>query len=400
MVLQNLSQSTLDLSVKNNFNMKMIKNIITVIAALIITSCQSLPTNSSNSPSSSSNQALIDQIKSDKKKQAELDLPFRGFNIDKSLETIALGSCADQDQAQPIWSTIEKHQPELMIMLGDNIYASSPLQKPISEQYNKMKKISEYRSIREKVPFMATWDDHDYGKNDGGETNPEREEARSQFFKNWPYAKNIAPDKNGAIYHAKLFGEKKNTLQVIMLDTRTNRSDLKKNVQTEEERKAAPKPYLSDESKDKRIISEAQWQWLEDQLKKPAGLRIIGTSIQVIANDHQFEKWGNFPHERERFFNLLKKLKIKNVLLVSGDRHMAAIAKTNISGLGDLYEVTASGLNKPARAGNNLNDSSYIAEGYGPVNFGLVKINWATRQAQAEIRSLDDQTIQSVKLKF
>ena len=372
--------------------------IILLFAALIATSCQ---TTVSKTPPLSSNQVLNNQVKNDKKRQSELDLPFRGFPIDQSVQTIAFGSCADQDQPQPIWYSIEKNQPDLMIMLGDNVYAASPGQKPISEQYNKMKRISEYRSIREKVPFMAIWDDNDFGQNDGGESNPEKEEARNQFLKNWPYVKYLTTDKDGALYHSKMFGDKKTSLQVILLDTRFNRSDLKKNDrETEDEKKNEPKPYLPDDSKNKHLLSEAQWQWLENELKKPAAFRIIGSSIQLIANDHYFEKWGNFPNDRDRFFKLLKKLKIKNALVISGDRHMASIAKKEISGLGDLYDVTSSGLNKPARPGNNLSDKSYLNEGYGLVNFGLIKINWLEKTAHVEIRSQSNDPVQTVDVKF
>jgi alkaline phosphatase D len=398
-VLQNSFQSILDLSVKNNFNSEMIKFALLIL--LLATSCQTkAPAPAPVSPLSST-QVLNNQVKSDKKRQSELDLPFRGFPIDQSLETIAFGSCADQDVPQPIWSTIEKNQPDLMIMLGNNVYASAPAQKPISEQYNKMKKITEYRSIREKLPFMAIWDDNDYGQNDAGLNNPEKEEARTQFLKNWPYLRTMTVDKSGALYHSKIFGEKKNTLQVILLDTRWDRSELKKNeAQTEEEKIADPRPYLPDDSKDRRILSESQWQWLESELKKPASFRIIGSPIQVIANDHHFEKWGNFPAERERLFSLLKKLKIKNAIFLSGDRQMAAIAKKEIAGLGTLLDITSSGLNKTAESNNKLSDESYLLEGYGLANFGLIKINWAERQAHIEIRSANNDIIQATDVKF
>jgi alkaline phosphatase D len=398
-VLQNSFQSILDLSVKNNFNSEMIKFALLIL--LLATSCQiKAPAPAPVSPLSST-QVLNNQVKSDKKRQSELDLPFRGFPIDQSLETIAFGSCADQDMPQPIWSTIEKNQPDLMIMLGNNVYASAPAQKPISEQYNKMKKITEYRSIREKLPFMAIWDDNDYGQNDAGLNNPEKEEARTQFLKNWPYLRTMTVDKSGALYHSKIFGEKKNTLQVILLDTRWDRSELKKNeAQTEEEKIADPQPYLPDDSKDRRILSESQWQWLESELKKPASFRIIGSPIQVIANDHHFEKWGNFPAERERLFSLLKKLKIKNAIFLSGDRQMAAIAKKEIAGLGTLLDITSSGLNKTAESNNKLSDESYLLEGYGLANFGLIKINWAERQAHIEIRSANNDIIQATDVKF
>lgn len=370
-----------------------------VLILLVATSCQTTSTNSSQR--SANSQELYNQIKTDKKKQAELDLPFRGLPIDQDLNVIGFASCANQDAPQPIWTTVEKNAPQLMVMLGDNVYASSPEQKPISEQYNKLRKIPEYRSIREKVPFMAIWDDHDYGQNDGGATNPERNEARAQFIKNWPYVKYLLQENNGALYHSKFFGTSKKRIQVIMLDTRHDRSDLKKNDQSAAEKAVAPKPFLPDNDKSKRMLSEKQWAWLEAELKKPAELKILSSSIQVIADDHQFEKWGNFPHERERLLELIKKYAPKNLVIVSGDRHMAAIAKRDFkNNAGTIYELTASSINRPARLGNNMGDSTYIADGYGPVNFGLIKIDWATKTAYLEVRGLEDQVVFQQKISF
>ena len=277
-------------------------NALFVLILCIATSCQ---TRSASNGHSAAGQELNHQIKSDKKKQAELDLPFRAMPYDAPLEVIAFAFCANP---QPIWSTIEKNSPQLMVMLGDNVYASTPEQKPISEQYNKLKKIPEYRSIREKVPFLAIWDDHDYGQNDSGKNNPEKEEARTQFLKNWPYVKDSLNEKNGALYHSKILGTSKKRVHIILLDTRYDRDDLKRNEQSLAEKAVSPKPFLPDNDKSKRILSEKQWAWLEAELKKPAELKILASSIQVIANDHQFEKWGNFPHERER---LLKNIKQK-----------------------------------------------------------------------------------------
>lgn len=369
-----------------------------VLILFVATSCQTGSNGSSHRTANS--QELYDQIKTDKRKQAELDLPFRSFPFDEDLNVIAFASCANQDAPQPIWTTVEKNTPQLVVMLGDNVYASSAEQKPISEQYNKLKKIPEYRSIREKVPFMAIWDDHDYGQNDGGATNPERDEARVQFLKNWPYVKYLLHEEKGALYHSKFFGTKKRRIQVIMLDTRYDRSDLKKNEQSVAEKAVAPKPFLADDTKTKRILSEKQWKWLENELKKPAELKILSSSIQVIANDHQFEKWGNFPHERDRLLNLLKKYAAQNLIIVSGDRHMAAIAKIELKGAGTVYELTASSINRPARLGNNMGDTSYIADGYGPINFGLVKIDWSNKTATLEVRGSEDQVVFSQKTNF
>lgn len=51
---------------------------------------------------------------------------------------------------------------------------------------------------------------------------------------------------------------------------------------------------------DATILGEAQWSWLEQQLKEPATLHIFVSGIQVIPDEHCSERWGGFPHERIR----------------------------------------------------------------------------------------------------
>ena len=343
-------------------------------------------------------------IRVEKKNQSLLDLPFRGFDTEKSLTTIATGSCADQDQPQPIWKTIVNNSPELFIFSGDTIYSSNPDTKPVASQFKKLNFSYEYREARLKIPFMAVWDDHDYGQNDGGSDNPEKEIYRTEFLKYWSYLNQTIPQKQKAIYHSKFFGSKKNRTQVIMLDTRWDRSPLVKNTEDtfdpeKKEEGSFPRPYLPSTDKNVRILSEEQWNWLDEELRKPADLRILVSSIQVIANDHNFEKWGNFPKERERLFTLLKKTKAKNTIILSGDRHMASIASSETSGF-KIFEMTSSGLNRPSRAGGLVPDTTFVGEPYGPINFGLIKINWDARKVRLEVRSLEDEIKNFVEIKL
>lgn len=74
------------------------------------------------------------------------------------------------------------------------------------------------------------------------------------------------------------------------------------------------------------ILGEAQWTWLEKQLQAPAQIRIIVSSIALVAEDCGYEKWMNFPHERQRLFDLLKKSQSTGVLVISGDQPKYAAA--------------------------------------------------------------------------
>lgn len=328
----------------------------------------------------------------------------RGTDYGTAPEIIAFGSCANQDAPQPIWKSVIASEPELFLMMGDNVYASKPEQQPIAEQYRKLDQLPEYREAREKIPFMAIWDDHDMGTNDGGADSPTRLIAQRDFLNYWTYVKNSMPVNQDGLYHAKLMGglvtgrrrkvSKGPILQVIMLDTRTFRSPLKR-----AENPTSPLHKFDPHTdRSTTLLGATQWEWLEEQLRKKADLRIIVSSIQMIANDHGFEKWGNFPHEKQRFFDLLKKTKANNVIVLSGDRHVGSIAKTSIPGWGILYDVTASSLNKPTDLSEN--DATYLKPAYNKENFGWMKIDWKRQRAQVELRDIDGNAFATTEVKF
>ncbi|MFN3939545.1 MAG: alkaline phosphatase D family protein, partial [Chitinophagales bacterium] len=89
------------------------------------------------------------------------------------------------------------------------------------------------------------------------------------------------------------------------------------------------KVYLPNTSGD--ILGEAQWQWLENELKNStADVHIICTSIQIIPEQHRFEKWSNFPKARERMFALVQRYKPGQVVFISGDRHIAEVSAMSL----------------------------------------------------------------------
>ena len=91
------------------------------------------------------------------------------------------------------------------------------------------------------------------------------------------------------------------------------------------------------------MLGEMQWARLEKQVNISANIRIIMRSIQVIAEGHGWERWGNQPHERAQL-DLLKQRESSDLLLISGDRHLGGVNQTE-HGNELFIEVTSSGLN-------------------------------------------------------
>jgi alkaline phosphatase D len=114
-------------------------------------------------------------------------------------------------------------------------------------------------------------------------------------------------------------------------------------------------------------LGKSQWSWLENELNDPnSEMFIILSSIQVLPTEHGYEKWANFPHEREKLINLIQRK--KNVLILSGDRHRGAIYKQN-----KIIEITASSLNKP---GSSDNETDKLMQGkiHKEINYGILVI--------------------------
>ena len=106
-------------------------------------------------------------------------------DIDSPLTKIAFGSCANQHNPCPIWGTIGRYDPNLLLLLGDTIYAD--LQdgrlKPatpdrIAQAYQELAAVPDFKKLHRDVPIMATWDDHDYGYNDYGKEYPFKEQSK------------------------------------------------------------------------------------------------------------------------------------------------------------------------------------------------------------------------------
>lgn len=382
------------------------RNILLVLLALTSLSCSRLSVRSEGSAPAAGGATTSATPAKTSTPAAPGASPYvpRGTDYGTAPEIIAFGSCANQDAPQPIWKSVIASEPDLFLMMGDNVYASKPEQQPIAEQYRKLDQVPEYREAREKIPFMAIWDDHDMGTNDGGGDSPTRLVAQRDFLNYWTYVKNSMPVNQDGLYHAKLMGglvtgrrrkvSKGPILQVIMLDTRSFRSALKR---AENPRSPLHK-FDPHTDRSTTLLGSAQWEWLEEQLRKKADLRIIVSSIQMIADDHGFEKWGNFPHEKQRFFDLLKRTKAHNVIVLSGDRHVGSIAKQTIPGWGVLYDITASSLNKPTDLSEN--DATYLKPAYNKENFGWMKIDWKRQRAQVELRDLNGNVFNSAEVKF
>ena len=294
---------------------------------------------------------------------------------------IGFGSCLDQDYPQPIWQSIKKEDLNYFIFLGDNVYGDTrygSLRK-MKSAYDKQKKV--LPDFLNDISIFSIWDDHDFGINDGGADYRFKRRAQELYLDFWEITKDDDRSNREGIYFSKneIFFDKK--FKFIFLDTRFFRSKLK----------GKKSNYIENIEPDATILGNAQWTWLENELKSDFDFLFIFSSIQIIAKDHRFEKWSNFPIERAKLFELLEQHNDKTILF-SGDRHRAGIYRKN-----GIIEVTSSSMNKPGSSFNET-DSYLIGKTYPQENYGVLEILENT--IHIKIKDIKGKTLNSIEKSY
>ncbi|MBL7806720.1 MAG: alkaline phosphatase family protein [Saprospiraceae bacterium] len=302
---------------------------------------------------------------------------------------IAFGSCGSQDKPMPILDTCLKYRPDLFVWLGDNIYGDTKDMQVLRNKYAKLGAKPEFQRLKNATRFLATWDDHDYGWNDSGRHYPYKKESKEIFLDFWEEPANSLRRQHEGIYTSYMYEQDGKRLQVILLDNRSFRDDLRvyRGELNREDRYFYALDYYPHNTKDSTLLGETQWQWLESELRKPADLRIIGSGTQFSIAFNGYEAWANFPHERQRMLDLIKKTRANGVLFITGDVHYAEISVLKEEGMYPVYDVTASGITSTWHFATP-NDNRIE----GPVmdnHFGLLNIDWKQKDPVIKMEVYD-----------
>ena len=186
---------------------------------------------------------------------------------------------------------------------------------------------------------LGSFDDHDYGLNDGGAEFVFRAESKDLLleFLNEPQ---ISPRWNhSGAYAAYTYGHHYSNRQtlIILLDNR----------------------YFHSE-KQGIMLGEEQWEWFGNVLRQHphVSLIIITSGIQMVSiNKPIGESWRRTPADRIRLFETIQNNTnlhanhTQAVLLLSGDVHLAELTISHychkfddVTRVTPLIELTSSGL--------------------------------------------------------
>ncbi len=285
---------------------------------------------------------------------------------------IAFTSCANIQSypTQPGWRAIRAHAPDMLLLLGDQIYmdfgwgplggdlyapskmSAADFGKRMYQRYSNQFNEPNWRALREGLPAMviaATWDDHDFAWNNacGGRAGKKEKDRRKHHvpdaqrwlakrlftqyldavrrrlpdypaapvdFDHLPMAP--VPDADGIQESLDVAGQ---GFRVVLLDTRYHRDC-----------ETAPDP---------RIVDAAQIAWLSEQLGGGQDFTLVCSGTTLSDGTCWFKQYPT------SWADLSRTCSGHKVLVLSGDIHENAFRTYPLGDAGPpLYEAISSGL--------------------------------------------------------
>ena len=371
-----------------------------LLAALLLSGCATTATNTVPAAAPQSAQEALRPYYA----ALDIKLPVAPANprlADNAVLTrIAFGSCVNENRDMKFWDVIATQKPQAFLLIGDNVYGDtgsfSDADIPtLTASYRRLSSRQEFARFRQSVPMMTTWDDHDFGANDAGGSFAFKEQAEKIYETYWGASDEVK--SRPGIYESRIVGPEGKRVQFIILDARFFRSDLARLPYREQSPPLGW--YIPNNDPKATVLGNVQWTWLEQQLAKPAELRFIVSSTQVVTSAHGFESWYNFPKERDRLYAMLASKQVNNAIFLTGDRHSGGFYKASIPGLSrPVWDFTSSSLNfafGKGDGGDKEPDPARAGGFWGVPNFGQIDIDWATKKVTMTLRKDDGSVIET-----
>ncbi len=150
--------------------------IASVIAACALASCAT--PDKAGAPSAVSPDAPSGAIRARPMISAPLD-------VSKPLSRIVFASCAEENEDQSLWDKIAGENADLLLFIGDNVYgdvrSNDPALPELKAAYMRLADSAPFARARAASPMLTTWDDHDFGMNDGGADHRYKEQSEALF---------------------------------------------------------------------------------------------------------------------------------------------------------------------------------------------------------------------------
>lgn len=263
---------------------------------------------------------------------------FSNYEQQKANLKVAVCSCLNDNyfsEQIKSWNSVSKLSPDYIFLIGDNVYADigdklSELNgcKPerLLNRYIETRTRLELFYLKKLIPIAMIWDDHDYGKNNGG-SNYKYKLASKKIFKDFSLNENpeVSEDGLGAGFKLKL-----TNINFLFLDDRFYR-DKKYHFGKEQEEWLFKNLETSENAKKADIIENPE-----------PSQSVIISGDQFFGKYHPFESFeGNQAENFKKFIEKISNLK-STPLFISGDRHISELQKIDLSPNKKIFEITSS----------------------------------------------------------
>jgi len=292
-------------------------------------------------------------------------------------------SCAKEDAgSSAVWRRMRTVNPHAVVLLGDTPYIDSTDLSVQRRRYGEFAAVADFEKLFSNRSLYATWDDHDFGRNDTDGNLQGKENSRRAFIEY--HANPSYGDGNTGIYTNFRRGD----VEVFLLDTRYFAS-------------TELSPF------DKRrptLLGKQQWQWLRRELKSstaPFKVLACGMIWNGAVRPGKQDHWGTYPHERQALFDYIGQEKITGVILVGGDVHRSRILRhrtREIAGYA-IPELITSPIHSQIIDAANAPHPALVHDMGEPHTFLVISVDKTAGQATlcAEFMNKDGRKLYSLK---
>ena len=278
----------------------------------------------------------------------QADWFFHTPAVDAGHASIAFGSCAKEAEGSGrVWDRINALDPDALVLLGDTPYIDTTELKTQRRRYREFAMFPPFARLATHIPVYATWDDHDFGRNDTDGRLEGKENSRRAFIEYRPNP--TAGEVGNGIYTRFRQGP----MDVFLLDTRWF-------ARTE------------GDGLTWTLLGKQQWAWLERSLKAsdaPFKVLACGMVFNGSVRPGKSDCWGVYASEYARLRTLIDGM--PGVVLVSGDVHWSRELEHDATGDWPLVEFVTSPVHEHLIAAANP-DHPLVRWSRGEVNTFLV----------------------------
>jgi len=218
--------------------------------------------------------------------------------------SVSFVSCVDIEP-NAMWKEMEQLNVDMLCLMGDTPYIDKSDLSFVRARHRALLQMPELASLIRHTPTVGTWDDHDFGLNNGNGRNMlEGKPNTLKGFVDYRAHNQYGNGKEG-VYHKVDLG----VMEVFLLDPRYFSQTVPSPVD-----KTQPTCFGAD-----------QWNWLLKNLRasqapfKVLSMGAIWQDKKNTETDDMFTYW----YERDALLNVIKDEQISGVVLLGGDIHVA-----------------------------------------------------------------------------